>query len=358
MSRITEFSWEELEYKTGGSGGTGGSGKDGKDGVDGKDGLNGKDGVDGKSAYQVAVANGFKGTEPEWLNSLKAAGGNTDALSAALKSYVQSRNGLITNGSGLLGDNTNFSTMRANKVDLHSGVASFESGTLNGVHSIDEFIPVLPNTNYTLQYSMKTLVKPENSESRAYVLLRCFDTDFKEIAPEHGILTSFVLGASITTNSSPVVVAEAGRSAFQTWFNANRTGGLAYIASNTHTNGNGYTYPAGTYTRTLYSVGLASASMGYDNTTGVLSGFTFNNLPVGGLPAGTTVAITKTGGTFIYPNPVTNTPIPTEWTRYTSNITAASLRPGTALVKVGWQLNRSSVAGNTTALSAVSMREV
>ena len=54
MPKITEYTWEELKYKAG---------------------YSGKDGVDGKSAYQVAVDNGFTGTEPEWLDSLKAAGG-------------------------------------------------------------------------------------------------------------------------------------------------------------------------------------------------------------------------------------------------------------------------------------------
>ena len=33
-------------------------GKDGKDGVDGKNGQDGKDGIDGKSAYEIANANG------------------------------------------------------------------------------------------------------------------------------------------------------------------------------------------------------------------------------------------------------------------------------------------------------------
>lgn len=33
-------------------------------------GTNGKDGVDGKSAYEIAVENGFEGTEEEWLQSL------------------------------------------------------------------------------------------------------------------------------------------------------------------------------------------------------------------------------------------------------------------------------------------------
>ena len=33
--------------------------------------ITGRDGTDGKSAYQVAVDNGFVGTEQEWLDSLK-----------------------------------------------------------------------------------------------------------------------------------------------------------------------------------------------------------------------------------------------------------------------------------------------
>ncbi len=57
---------------------TGASGKDGvngKDGSNGLDGLNGKDGAKGDkgdqglSAYDVAVKNGYKGTEQQWLNS-------------------------------------------------------------------------------------------------------------------------------------------------------------------------------------------------------------------------------------------------------------------------------------------------
>lgn len=50
-------------------------GPPGKDGRDGSDGAPGKDGVPGKSAYELAVANGYDGTEPEWLASLKGADG-------------------------------------------------------------------------------------------------------------------------------------------------------------------------------------------------------------------------------------------------------------------------------------------
>ena len=63
---------------TGAKGDKGSAGLDGKDGLPGAkgvDGLPGKDGADGKSAYQVAVANGFSGDEAAWLLSLKGEKG-------------------------------------------------------------------------------------------------------------------------------------------------------------------------------------------------------------------------------------------------------------------------------------------
>ncbi len=44
-------------------------------GVDGVDGTNGADGVNGLSAYEIAVAQGFVGTEAQWLVSLQGAQG-------------------------------------------------------------------------------------------------------------------------------------------------------------------------------------------------------------------------------------------------------------------------------------------
>lgn len=45
-------------------------GDKGDTGASGRDGLDGSDGIDGKSAYDIAVDNGFVGTEVEWLASL------------------------------------------------------------------------------------------------------------------------------------------------------------------------------------------------------------------------------------------------------------------------------------------------
>lgn len=50
-------------------------GADGADGADGAAGAPGADGVDGLSAYQVAVANGFVGDEAAWLLSLVGPAG-------------------------------------------------------------------------------------------------------------------------------------------------------------------------------------------------------------------------------------------------------------------------------------------
>lgn len=58
---------------------TGAKGDKGSDGLNGKDGLpgaKGVDGKDGKSAYQIAVEQGFAGSEAAWLASLKGEKGD------------------------------------------------------------------------------------------------------------------------------------------------------------------------------------------------------------------------------------------------------------------------------------------
>lgn len=47
----------------------------GNDGQTGKDGKPGSTGQDGKSAYEIAIVHGYTGTEVEWLASLKGADG-------------------------------------------------------------------------------------------------------------------------------------------------------------------------------------------------------------------------------------------------------------------------------------------
>lgn len=67
---------EGLNGKDGKNGADGADGLDGKDGANGSDGQNGQDGQNGKSAYELAVENGFEGSLNEWLLSLVVQGSN------------------------------------------------------------------------------------------------------------------------------------------------------------------------------------------------------------------------------------------------------------------------------------------
>lgn len=95
---------EWLNSLKGADGKDGVDGKDGADGVNGKDGINGEDGTDGRdgadglngkdglSAYEIALKNGFVGTESEWLDSLKGKDGDSPEVSGfATTEYVNER---------------------------------------------------------------------------------------------------------------------------------------------------------------------------------------------------------------------------------------------------------------------------
>lgn len=70
----TEEQW--LASLKGSDGAPGRDGEDGHDGAPGSPGTPGTAGADGKSAYEIAVDNGFPGTEIEWLMSLHGEDGS------------------------------------------------------------------------------------------------------------------------------------------------------------------------------------------------------------------------------------------------------------------------------------------
>ncbi|MBQ8296994.1 MAG: collagen-like protein [Ruminococcus sp.] len=83
---------ESLKGADGKDGTDGVDGKDGADGVNGKDGADGKDGENGLSAYEIALQNGFVGTESEWLKSLKGKDGTSPEVSGFVTTeYVEER---------------------------------------------------------------------------------------------------------------------------------------------------------------------------------------------------------------------------------------------------------------------------
>ncbi len=66
----TDAGWIRIGNIKGAKGETGQAGPQGNPGNPGTQGSPGQAGADGKSAYEIAVENGFNGTEQEWLESL------------------------------------------------------------------------------------------------------------------------------------------------------------------------------------------------------------------------------------------------------------------------------------------------
>ncbi len=72
VEKVSEEVGAGAQGPEGPAGPAGADGVDGEDGAQGPEGPAGPAGADGASAYQIAVANGFPGTEAEWEASLKA----------------------------------------------------------------------------------------------------------------------------------------------------------------------------------------------------------------------------------------------------------------------------------------------
>ena len=139
-------------------------------GSGGKDGKDGADGADGKSAYQVAVDNGFKGTELEWLESLKAAGGNTDAL---LKSIYNPLNLNYTQQQLATAFTTSLNEL-IQKVSLSGG------GTVSipdGQFLVDVTVGITLLDNIELRFGKNTILKALAHNSPQHEILRIHDVN-------------------------------------------------------------------------------------------------------------------------------------------------------------------------------------
>lgn len=93
----TEEEWlKSLQGPQGVKGDTGAVGPAGNNGADGKagaDGADGKDGADGLSAYEIAVQRGFNGNEDAWLQSLQGPQGEKGPAGADGKNGVNGVDG-------------------------------------------------------------------------------------------------------------------------------------------------------------------------------------------------------------------------------------------------------------------------
>lgn len=98
----TEEEWlKSLQGPQGVKGDTGAVGPAGNNGADGKagaDGADGKDGADGLSAYEIAVQRGFNGNEDAWLQSLQGPQGEKGPAGADGKDGLSAYSIAVKNG--------------------------------------------------------------------------------------------------------------------------------------------------------------------------------------------------------------------------------------------------------------------
>lgn len=118
----------------GAPGAPGADGADGAPGAPGADGADGAPGPEGPSAYEVAVANGFVGTEVEWLDSLI---GEQGPAGSGVKTYVDAAEvaAVTTTEEGILPiqDLSAFFGMSRGMIQSYNGaVVKFRSALTSG----------------------------------------------------------------------------------------------------------------------------------------------------------------------------------------------------------------------------------
>ena len=124
-----DFTPEQLASLKGDKGDKGDNGIDGKDGADGytpvKD-VDYFDGVNGKSAYQIAVDNGFIGTEAEWLASLRGADGK-DGVQPDWNQNDETAQDYVKNRPFYMGDPVEAVLVGESTVSFEDGFSEFPS---------------------------------------------------------------------------------------------------------------------------------------------------------------------------------------------------------------------------------------
>lgn len=273
-----------------------------------------------------------------------------------ITNYVASRGeNLVTNGTALLGDNTNFSSLTLDKSDAYGSGGSFKDSVYNTTRSNDELIPVNPDLTY--KYSFYAKANPYVG-AHYYGTVLCYDVDKLQISPTHTMYipnTLTTLAQDLNPGDTKIYLTSAAN-----WINSagSATHQRSMIAWN-YKNAGGYLYPPLTYSRNYYGYDLWSdGAVDYVNNCITLK------VPWVGptILSGTQVSNGSSGGTFKYCTNCYNTAIPSTWTQYSGTIggidaagsnMSNKFHPATAYVKIGW-LNNRDTTGSTVWYSNIS----
>jgi len=261
-------------------------------------------------------------------------GGSWIATDLASEAYIASRGtNLVTNGTGLLGNNTNWSALTFDKTDMPTGAAgSFTTALGQAVNPFtDEIIPVDVTKKFRLSFSAKQ--RGPSTTSQMYGCLLPMDAFGLGIDPNQymftaGTTTTLAVAlnpgaTTVTLTSSANWYGSAGKPAgTSTW--------LRSIIFWDYTDAGGKVWPEETYSRNVTAADLYA--------DGGISGNVITlRAPYAGpaKPAGTKVSNGSSGGTYIYGGAVA-TAVPKAWTAYAADIQGVALGGQQAQFGAGW----------------------
>lgn len=316
-----------------------------------------KDSVKGQIAASVAAANKYTDDKFASIGNSWGQTGDLSSLEAKIKLYVQSRvGGLVTNGTGLLKNNGNFSQFTFDPAEAYSGFGSFKITGSNQVTTMDEVIPVDPNGTY--EFSFATKIEDGTKTTKMYALVDCLDIDGSQILPMHVKTYTVTLAEDLEAGSTtikiiPEDVAKLKAAAGWRW----GSGELMYIANGKYTSQSGYHYPEGTYSRNILNgAGVANnkTTLSDDGTWVIGSSLVVSET----FKAGKKLIVSFDGGVYSYwMTNVRDAVLTDDWQVFTLKEQMSKvLRPATATIKIGWWANRGQA--NTTYISNVSFRQV
>lgn len=279
-----------------------------------------------------------------------------------IKLYVQSRGqNLVTNGTGLLGDNTNFPAFTYRKDEVKVGNGSFSTTVSETGSFTSEKIPV--DTTKTYNYSV--WVKSKSGVANQIIGFACLDVDDNLIAPENYA----TIDDRIVTLAQPLKRGDLKMyvSDVTPWLdNANGwTNGVGpsrgALLWNYQNNG-GYIYPDNTYSRyswlNIKEINTTEKSITFNGPFAQdYKGATDKIFPIGHK-----VSRVMSGNMYSY-NLALQVKFPTTWQKLSGLVTGVSknifdtnaFRYGTASIKPYFLLNRTT--SDETFINGIDFRE-
>ena len=299
--------------------------------------------------YTVRVGRGFDlyvtdmtGSVAHKLNSLDEE---------RLKLYFQSQNGLVSNGNGMRGDNTNFTSFKMSTTAVPPGHRCFYADAPDTVYTLDEFIAVDPTRKYRLNFNAYGNYL-NGTLSKAYALIECYDMDKNRILPSNLVKEQVQVSRVVKKGTNYDLTLRPNHvSRFKKLFDEykNKPNVKFYLLALPFYSKSTFEYSLD-YSRKFLASNNQWGQTTFNEATGTWSGITFDK--GASIYNGQNMAIAVDDGEqYAYPmravapvvldgKPMYDSKVEGNWTNYSSTfpITGVAL-PGTWYIKIGWRLN-------------------